>query len=56
MSSDSSTLAVWSGPFSVKGVTGKFLLRCFTEIPVLSASDLDYTTLFADVLFMGRQA
>ena len=39
---DSSTLTLWTGPFLIEGVSGKFfLLRCFTEIPVFKANSVD---------------
>ena len=39
---DSSTLNLWSGPFPVKGVSGRFLLLLwFTEIPVLDVNSVD---------------
>ena len=39
---DSSTLTLWTGPFPVKGLSGKFLLLpWFTEIPVLYAKSID---------------
>ena len=66
---DSSILTLWTGPFPVKGVSGKFLLLAwFTEISVLNANsvDADQTPrsaasdlglhFFANVSFMGRHA
>ena len=38
---DSSTLTLKTGPFPVKGVSGKFILPWFTEIPVLNANSVD---------------
>ena len=39
---DLSTLTLWTGPFPVKGVSGKFsLLPRFTEIPVHNAKNPD---------------
>ena len=39
---DSSTLTLWTGPYSVKGVSGKLLLLpWFTEIPVINANGVD---------------
>ena len=39
---DFSTLTLCTGPFPIKGVSGKFLLLpWFTEIPVLNANSVD---------------
>ena len=64
---DSSTIALWTGLFSIGRVSGWFfLLTYFIEIPVLNAYSivLDYTPhsmssdpskLYANVHFMGCQ-
>ena len=39
---DSSTLILLTGPFSIEGVSSKFvLLQCFVEIPIFYANSID---------------
>ena len=36
------TPALWTGPFSTNGVSGKFLsLQCFKEFPVFNENNVD---------------